>query len=123
MIRFAYVLAYLAAMAAAVILMDANDRGGNAAIVVWGIASIALGLGTGQLAVSLLAFLAIPFAVPFGYPNDYQYSEPLPIWWGATICAFFSAGLIFVAALAKLIVETRRRERPSPTRSSPLARR
>jgi hypothetical protein len=89
------------------------DQGGAAfGIVAWGIASIALGLGTGQIAWSLLAFLAIPLAVPFGYPNDYEYSEPLPIWWGVAICAFFSAGLIFLAALAGPIVEKLRKPRP-----------
>jgi hypothetical protein len=37
---------------------------------------VLLGWGTGRLSLALLAFLAIPF----GYPDDYQYSEPLPIW-------------------------------------------
>jgi hypothetical protein len=80
-------------------------------------------LGTGHLAFSLLAFLAVPFAVPFGYPNDYQYSEPLAIWWGATVAAFLSAGLICVAALGRLIVEKLRRKPATPSRSSLLARR
>jgi hypothetical protein len=63
------------------------------------------------VALSLLAFLAVPLAVPFGYPDHYQYSEPLPICWSVAIYSFFSAGLIFSAALVRLIAEKRRRRR------------
>jgi hypothetical protein len=121
MIRSVYVVVYLLALAVAVILLNANDGHGTLGLIAWGVASVALGLGTGRIAFSLLAFLAIPFAVPFGYPNDYEFSEPLPIWWGVAITAFFSAGLIFLAALVRLIAEKRRR--PAPTRASLPARR
>jgi len=90
-IRIALIAAYLAGAAAAVVLLNANGGDGEVAIGIWTVASVLLGWGTGQLGFALLAFLAIPFAVPFGYPDHYQYSEPLPIWWYAAFCAFISA--------------------------------
>ncbi|HEU4738880.1 MAG TPA: hypothetical protein VFS54_07345 [Solirubrobacterales bacterium] len=113
MVRLAFVLAYLAAMAIAVILFDAGSGQEGWGLVIWAIGSVALGLGTGQFGFALLAFLAIPFAVPFGYPNHYEFSEPLPIWWSVTFVSVFSAGLILLAALAMRIIEVRRKRRPS----------
>jgi hypothetical protein len=60
-----------------------------------------------------LAFLTIPFAVPFGYPDNHQYSEPMPIWWSAMFCALISACLIFASALIKNVVEARRHQQSS----------
>lgn len=74
--RIALIVTYLTGAAAAVILLDANSGDGGLAIVIWTLASVLLGLGTGQLGFALLALLAIPFAVPFGYPSHYQYSDP-----------------------------------------------
>jgi hypothetical protein len=107
--RIALIVAYLAGAAAAVILINANSGDGKLALVIWTVASVLLGWGTGQLRLSLLAFLAIPFAVPFGYPDNYQYSEPLPIWWSAFFCAFVSAALIFLTAFIRRFVEVHRR--------------
>ena len=113
MVRLAFVVAYLAGAALAVVLLNANSGGEEVAVAVWAVVSVALGLGGGRLDFALLAFLAIPFAVPFGYPDHYQYSEPLPIWWSVAVCAFFSAGLIFLTALVRRSVELHRRQRPS----------
>ena len=107
MTRIAFVVVYLAGAAAAVILLNANAGLGVWAVVIWGVASVLLGWGTGRLGFALLAFLAIPFTVPFGYPDNYQYSEPLPIWWTAALCALPSAGLICLSALTKRITQLR----------------
>jgi hypothetical protein len=108
--RIAFVVTYLAGAAAAVVLLNANSGNGELAIAIWAVASVLLGWGTGQLGFVFLALLAIPFAVPFGYPDHYQYSEPLPIWWSAMFCAFASAFLIFAGALIKKVVEARRHQ-------------
>jgi hypothetical protein len=113
MARIALVLTYLAGAAAAIILLNANSGDGELAILIWAVASVLLGWGTGQLGFALLALLAIPFAVPFGYPDHYQYSEPMPIWWSAMFCAFISTCLIFASALMKSVVEDRRRQHAS----------
>jgi len=101
-------VSYLAGAAIAVILLNANSGDGELAIVIWAVASVLLGWGTGQPSFALLALLAIPFAVPFGYPDHYQYSEPLPIWWSAVVLALASAGLVALTALMKRIVDLRR---------------
>ncbi len=108
--RIAFVMTYLAGAAAAVILLNANSGDGELAIAIWSVASVLLGLGTGQLGFAFLALLAIPFAVPFGYPDHYQYSEPLPIWWSAMFCAIASALFIFASALIKKVIEARRHQ-------------
>jgi len=113
MIRIVYIVAYLAGAGAAVILLNANTGDGEWAVAIWAVASVLLGLGTGQPGFALLAFLAIPFAGPFGYPDNYQFSEPNPIWWSAAVLAFFSAGIVFFFALMRRIAELRRR-RPAP---------
>ena len=113
MARLAFTVTYLAGAAAAVLLLNANTGDTGLAIAIWAIVSMLLGWGTGQLAFALLAFPTIPFAIPFGYPDDYQYSEPLPIWWGVAIYSFFSAGLIFLTALGKRITELSRHRRAS----------
>ncbi len=113
MTRIAFVVTYLVGAAAAVILLNANSENGGLAIVIWAVASVLLGLGTGQIGFALLAFLAIPFAVPFGYPDHYEYSEPAPISWSAMFYAFISSCLIFASALIKDVVEARRHQQAS----------
>jgi hypothetical protein len=108
---------YLTGAAVAVILLNANNGSGDElAIVIWAAASLLLGWGTGQLGFAFLALLAIPFAVPFGNPDHYQYSEPLPIWWSAMMCSFVSACLIFASALIRTVVEAHRRPPRDSTR-------
>jgi len=113
MTRIASIVTYLAGVAAAIILLNANNGDDELAIVIWAVASVLLGWGTGQLSFAFLALLAIPFSVPFGYPDNYQYSEPMPIWWSAMFCVFPSACLIFASALIKSVVESRRHQRTS----------
>jgi hypothetical protein len=108
MTRIASVVTYLAGVAAAIALLNADIRNDTDAVVIWAGASVLLGWGTGQLRFALLAFLAIPFSVPFGHPDQYLGSEPPQIWWLAMFFAFASACLIFATALARQIAETRR---------------
>jgi len=113
MLRVACILTYLIGAAAAVILLDSNTGAGEAAIAIWAAASILVGWGTGRPVLAVLAFLAVPFAIPFGYPNAYAYSEPIPIWWSVAVLSFFSAGVILLAAFAKHVVELRSGRRSS----------
>jgi hypothetical protein len=114
MTRIAFVVTYLAGAAVAVVLLNANTGHDLLAVVIWAVASVLLGWGTGRLDFALLASLAIPFSVPFGYPDNYLYSEPLPIWWSAMFLAFASAGLVVLTALMKRVVESRRHRRVAP---------
>jgi hypothetical protein len=112
-IRIAFIVTYLAGAAAAVVLLNANSGNGELVIMIWAVASVLLGWGTRKLDFAFLALLAIPFAVPFGYPDHYQYSEPMPIWWSTMFCAFISACLIFASALIKNLVEAHRHQQAS----------
>jgi hypothetical protein len=73
--------------------------------VIWAVASVLLGWGVGQLSLAFLAFLAIPFSVPFGYPDQYLGGEPPPLWLVATFYAFISASLIFSSALIRMALK------------------
>jgi hypothetical protein len=101
------VAGYLLAITATVIVWNANigAAGWWAGVVGWGCASILFGAVTGRLIFFLWAFVAIPIAVPFGVPDNYQWSEPLPIWWFTAVISLFAAGLIFVAALARRVFD------------------
>jgi hypothetical protein len=109
MIKIAFALTYLVAAAVVVVLFNANSGDEELALILGALASVMLGLGTGRFAFALLPFLAIPFAIPFGYPNDYVYSEPLPIWWWIAVLSLVSSGLVIVAVLSRLTVERVRR--------------
>ena len=104
MVRVAFIVSYLGGTAAAVFLLNANNGDEGLAFAIWAVTSLLLGWGTGNLAFALLAFLAIPFAVPFGNPDHYEFSEPLPIWWTVAIASVFSAALILFGALVKRVV-------------------
>jgi hypothetical protein len=116
--RIALISAYLAGMAAAVILFNANVGAEELALVIWAVVSVLLGVGTGQMFFALLAFPAIPFAVPFGYPDNYEFSEPLPIWWDAAVCSLFSAGLIFASAVVRLVLNAKKPRRSEASSES-----
>jgi len=110
------VAVYLAGAATAVILFNANIGAGEWALAIWGISSVLLGWGTGKPALALLAFLAIPFAIPFGIPDNYEFSEPLPIWWTVAVCSLFSAALILISAVVKLVVDAKKPRRSGASR-------
>lgn len=111
MLRLAFVIVYLVAMGIGVILIDAGTDLEGWGALIWAVASVALGLGTGRFSFVLLAFLAVPFAVPFGYPNNYEFSEPLPTWFSMVFLSVYSAGLILLSVLANRGVQLYRRRR------------
>jgi hypothetical protein len=106
-IRIAFMVIYLAAVATAVLLLNADWGNGEAAIALLGIASLFLGLGTGRPSWALLAFLALPFAVPFGVTNEHLGGEPPYVWWFAVYWAIGSALLIVGSAVIRMVVEDR----------------
>ncbi len=112
MTRIALVVAYLASIATAVVLLNATGNN-SLGFAIWALASVILGWGTGQLGFSLLAFLAMPFSVPFGHPNHSPESEPPLVLWSVGFYALISASLIFSAALMRSVVDSRRHQRSS----------
>jgi len=106
MTRIALIMAYLASAAATVIILNAysGDAGlsivVDATLVIWAALSALLGWRTGQPGLALLALLAIPFAIPFGYP-DHRFNEAYPVWFSVALYAIASAALIFLTAFYK----------------------
>jgi hypothetical protein len=109
MIRIACLVTYLTAAAGAVLLFNADQGNSETAMVIWGLASLLLGWGTGWPLWAFLAFLAVPFAMPFGVSNEYLGSDGPYVAMLAFVCAIGSAILIAVSAGARMIVDDRRR--------------
>ncbi|HEX6752891.1 MAG TPA: hypothetical protein VF093_04820 [Solirubrobacterales bacterium] len=113
MTRITLVVIYLACMGVAVVSLDASVEDTSPLVTVWVVASMLLGWGTGRPSFALLTLLALPFSLPFGYP-DQSFYEPLPLWFSAGFYALISAGLIVLTALMRRGVEIcRRRRAPS----------
>jgi hypothetical protein len=111
MSRIAFVVVYLAAAALAVIVSNAHTENAleSAAVVLWGLASLLLGWGTGQPLWSLLVFLVVAFAVPFGDQDPPVYHEAASMVVFAGFYGIGSAALIAVSAVARMIANRRRR--------------
>jgi len=109
MARIALVAIYLTGTVVAVFSMEA-DGGGS-----WGeiclVVSVLLGAGTGDFRFAPLSLLAIPIAIPFGYPDDVAADPVFPVWVAAMYFAVFSSTLIMVAAFARQGIESRLRRR------------
>jgi hypothetical protein len=110
-IRIVLISLYLAAAAVAVILINADTANASTALALLGMASLLLGGGTGQPLLGLLAFLAVPFALPFGLADKHLGSDPPLVGWLVFFYGFGSAILIMLAALTRMVVDARRRER------------
>jgi hypothetical protein len=115
--RIALVAIYLAGMAAGVVAMDSKDGAETASIIVL-VVSLLLGAGTGDYRLATLSLLAVPFAIPFGFPEDTEADPLLPTWLGAMYLAAWSAAAIFIAAFLREIAISRLQRRGSPRDSS-----
>lgn len=109
--RIALVATYLASAAVAVIVFNANTANQLeiAAVAAWALASVLLGWGTGQPLWALLAVLVVAFAKPFGVQNPPVYHEAVTMVFFATVYGIGSAGLIVISAVARMVVDRRRR--------------
>jgi hypothetical protein len=71
------VIAYIASLVGVVVMADA---GLSKAFLVWEAASFGVGWISRYPRSVLLPFLAIPIAVPFGYPDRWTGGDPLLLW-------------------------------------------
>lgn len=109
MARIALVAIYVIGTVVAVFSMEA-DGGGS-----WGeiclIVSVLIGAGTGDFRFAPLSLLAIPIAIPFGYPDDVAGDPVFPVWVAAMYFTVVSATVIMLAVFARQAVESRLRRR------------
>ena len=98
--RFPLLLIYAAATVVAIVLFNANAENDWLAIAVWWVASVLLGWASRTPALALLAFLAIPIAIPFGHANEHLGSDAPWVPLFAAAGAVVSALLIALSAFA-----------------------
>jgi hypothetical protein len=109
--RIVFVVTYLGAAAIALIVVNAHTENEleGAAIALWALASLLLGWGTGQPLWALLVFPVVAFAEPFGVQNPPVYHEAASMVIFAGFYGIGSAALIVVSALARMVVDRKRR--------------
>ncbi len=103
--RIALVVAYLAAMIVAIVLFNANTRNQTVAMGIWGLASVALGLRTRTTWLGLVAFVAIPLAVPFGSSNQSAGGDVTPVWSFALVGGILAAIAVALSAFSARAIE------------------
>jgi hypothetical protein len=113
--RIALVATYLAVAALTVVLYDANTANQleTVAVVAWAFVSLMLGWGTGQPLWALLVVLVIAFAKPFGAQDPPIYHDAVSMTYFAVVYGVCSAALIVVSAVARIVVDWRRRSQLS----------
>lgn len=105
--RAALLSIYLLALVAAILLVDAGESSG-VAIALWWIASVALGWRTKAPLLGLLALLAIPLAIPFGYADEYTGSEAPWVPLFAIVAGAISGLLVVLSSIVASIMGQRR---------------
>lgn len=107
MSRIVFVVACLGTAALAVIVFNAHPENAleGAALVLWGLASLSLGWGTGQPLWSLLVFVVGAFSAPFGSQDPPVYHEAATIVVLAGFYGIGSAALIAVSAVARMVAD------------------
>lgn len=96
---------YLAAVLGVIALADADSGAG---LPVWVAVSFCLGWVTRSPWSALLPLLAVPLAVPFGYPEEwtsYGGHDPLPLWFGALAAAPWSAAIVLAGVGGRHLYE------------------
>jgi len=73
--RVAIIGTYVAVLLGIVVAVNADAANGNTALLVWSVASLALGWTIRHPLTMILPFLAIPIAAPFGYAEEWQGSD------------------------------------------------
>jgi hypothetical protein len=90
--RVGAAIVYVAILVGVVVMADA---GISEALFVWLAASFCVGWISRYPWSVLLPFLAIPIAVPFGYPDRWTGGDPLLLWSEVLLAAPIQAAIVF----------------------------
>lgn len=103
--------AYLGVAALTIVVFDANmaTEMETAATIAWAVVSVMLGWGTAQPLWALLVALVIAFAMPFGLQEPPIYHDAVSMVYVAVVYGACSAVLIVVSAVARMLLDWRRR--------------
>jgi hypothetical protein len=107
-------LVYLVGAIAFVVIYNADAESVDEATALLAASSVACGWLAKWWPAALLAFILVPLAEPFGYPES-DFGEPAPVWAVAALVTLPSAGLILVATWAGRIWARRRGHRVPTT--------
>lgn len=89
-----------------VALLALADAGNGAVIAIWLVAPFCIGWIARSPWMALLPFLAVPIAVPFGYPQEWSSGhDPLPLWSGALLAAPIQAATVIVGVGCRSLYE------------------
>jgi hypothetical protein len=99
---------YVGAMAAAVLLFNANAENDWLALGLWAAASVALGLGVPRWSVLLLPLLSLPLAIPLDYADEHLGSDAPLVLWFAIGGGLLSVVLTLAAVGARKLFDSTR---------------
>jgi len=95
-------------------LIALADSGVRETDLMWLIASLCLGWVTRSPWFALVPLIAVPIAVPFGYPDEWSQSwghDPLPLWFGILVAVPVLAALVLAGVGGRRLFERSRAAR------------
>lgn len=102
--RLLLAFVYVAAMLVALAIVNENADNSETAMAVWGVATVVCGWFARSLFFVLLAALAIPLSLPFGYAEKWLGSDAPLVLYFAVFGAVFSAVAIAVLVSARWLL-------------------
>jgi hypothetical protein len=114
-VRVVIVGIYLAVLVGVVVAVNADGENGDAAFLVWSVASLALGAAVRHPLVAILPLLAIPLAVPFGGSEEWVGSDRPLVVLGMVFQAPVQVLLVVAGLVGRALFERGRRRRGSGT--------
>jgi hypothetical protein len=113
-------LVYVAAMVAALAIVNENADNTEPALVIWGAATVVCGWFARNVLFALLALLAIPISLPFGYAEEWVGSDaPLVLYAGFFYGLFSGIAIVLLVVIRWLATAPRE---ASPIVSRPAIR-
>jgi DNA-binding transcriptional ArsR family regulator len=106
--RVGATIVYVAVMVGVVVMANA---GITEAVLVWAAASFCVGWISRNPWSALLPLLAIPIAVPFGYPDKWTGGDPLLLWSEVLLAASIQAVIVFAGFGGRRLIERFRASR------------
>lgn len=104
--RVAVVGIYVAFLVGMIVVLNADAGNGGTALLVWTVASFALGWLARQPLVAILPLLVIPIAVPFGYADEWVGSDAPLLYLGVAFQAPIQAVVVALGFGGRVFFES-----------------
>jgi hypothetical protein len=96
---------YVATLLGSVLVYNADAENNWPAFALAAAGSIAFGWIADRPGLAVLAVVAVPFSLPFGYADEYLGSDAPRVWWFGVAVAVISAALIVASAWTRRLTE------------------